>query len=139
MGWYYFLKWREQTMNSYWILTYNDTFLKTKKLRLLSEPRNEDYKMLLTSATHVTMRTPGGSSIRKTHLYCGTHQVLNATEKDLILYTSLKGQNILLSRESFGFWACYTDTILSRNLQNDIICKFFVKSLSQMVYKILLC
>lgn len=50
----------------------------------------------------------------KTYLYCGTNQVLNANENDLILYVCfsiksenftflLKGQNILLLHGCFGF------------------------------------
>lgn len=53
------------------------------------ESINENYKNTLTSSTCVTVRTPRRSLIQKAHLDCGTNQVLNAHESNLILYVSL--------------------------------------------------
>lgn len=74
--------------------------------------------------------------ILNTQTHFIVEQVLNANKNDLTLYVYLsmksenftfllKGQNILLLHEYFGFWACCTDTILSSNLQNDIIWEDF--------------
>lgn len=101
---------------NYVFLLNNGTFSEIKKFKLRhpSGPINENYIILLASSTCVTVWTPGFS---KTYLYCGTSQVLNDNDNDLILYVCFsiksenftffrKGQNILLLCGCFGslYW-----------------------------------